>query len=264
MENSQAATQDIDLDTSISDEMDETQDNEIESGDSGSAPEEKVSFNEQQQVVFNDAIGKKVASQRAAEREAQELRLELQNLKADIPQPKRPELPDAPDPMDDDFEQKLKIREAALEERVRFDVQQDADTKFQEQEQAKAQNEAGAKLNVVATAYAEKAKVLGISDEALKAAGNVLKTTGISNELTLHILKDDKGPAITKYLADNPVVLDSMQGMTNMQAAIFIETKVKPIAGSLKQTTNAPHPSEILQGGGTPPTDRGPKGATFE
>ena len=87
---------------------------------------------------------------------------------------------------------------------------------------------------------------------------------GISDDVTLHILNDDKGPMITKYLAQNPLALDELHGMSPMQAAIHIENVVKPSAVSSKNTTNAPPPSTNLDGGGSPPSERGPKGAKFE
>jgi hypothetical protein len=266
MENNEAATQEIETETPAIETADvaEPQGSEDVSSDTGSAPEEdKVTFDERQQAKFDEVVGSKVAKQRAAEREAEELRRKLEEVSANIPQPERPTIPEI-DPYSDTLEEDLKARDEAVHRQAEFDATQRANEQVQQQTLRQQQEQQVAQLQTIATTYAERAKILGVKPEELQVAADKLQQQGISDELTVHLLNDDKGPAITKYLADNPLALDAMRGMTSMQAAIHIETNVKPIAGASKKTTNAPPPSQLIEGGGTPPAQRGPKDTTYD
>lgn len=238
---------------------DEQPDGEV--SDSASE-EEKVVFDERQQAKVNDLIGQKVKATRTVERENAELQRQLAETQAKIPQQERPNIPDLPDPFDDGFDTKLKEREAAVVKQAEFDANKRAQEASDERQNQQVMQQQQAKLTEVITTYAGRAKGLGISNDELKIAGDTLQQQGISGDLTVHILQDEKGPAITTFLANNPLALDEMRGMNSMQAAVHIETKIKPKVGGRKATT-APSPAETLNGGGTPPSERGPKGATF-
>ena len=88
--------QDEPLETEDQEEREETPDPDSESAtDSGnSAHEKQVEFTEEQQKVFNDAVGKKVFKLREKERESEALRRRLEELEARIPQQGRPQVPD--------------------------------------------------------------------------------------------------------------------------------------------------------------------------
>jgi len=92
--------QDEPLETEDQEEREETPDTDYESAtDSGnSAHEKQVEFTEEQQKVFNDAVGKKVFKLREKERESEALRRRLEELEARIPQQGRPQVPESPDP----------------------------------------------------------------------------------------------------------------------------------------------------------------------
>lgn len=223
----------------------------------------KVTFDEGQQAVFNQAIEKKVHKQREAERETERLRIELEETKAKIPQESRPAIPDLPDdPFADDYKQQIVARDTAIADAAAFDAREGEAKRLADHQQQEVQKTQVAQLQQVVGEYTKRAGTLGISDAELKAASDVVNMHGISNDLTAHILMDEKGPAITKHLAENPLLIDEVRGMNPMQAAVFIETKVKPsISG--KSSTAAPDPATTLNGGGSPPGERGPKGSTF-
>lgn len=225
---------------------------------------EKVVFTPEQQEVFDKAIGKKVGATRAAERATEELRAQLADAQAKIPVEQRPDVPETPDPYAENYSDQVATRDKAIADRAAFDAKQTVieDQKV-EKEQAALNAQVAAVQTVVAT-YTERATELGITPEDLGAASKVVNAQGVSDDVALYILGDDKGPAITTYLAQNPLALDALHGMTSMQAAIHLENVVKPAAVSSKNTTNAPPPSTNLDGGGSPPSERGPKGATFE
>lgn len=222
----------------------------------GENQEIKTEFTEEQQAVFNDVIGKKTLKHRQKERELQEqneaLQKQLSDTQAQLPQQTRPEDPAAIDPFDDDLESKTAIRDSVIREQARFDAetayrqQQDAHSaqlKQQQDQQAYAKS---------AQAFIERASKLGVSQQELQAAGNTVVQFGLDQTVQQHILLDDQGPLITKYLADNPQEMLSLNGLTPVQAGIFIETQIKQkaIASGTKQPPSAPDPANHLKGGG--------------
>lgn len=238
--------------------------------DSALAPEEnedqkpKVTFDPDQQAVFDNAIGKKTAAQRSAERETEQLRQELADAKAKLPQATRPEVPPIPDDaFADDFQQQMDDRDKVIADAAAFDARADEAERLENSRQEEAKTAQVAQLQKVVSDYDGRAKTLGISEADLKTAADVVNAHGINNQLVGHILMDEQGPAITKHLAENPAMLDAVSKLTPMQAAVFIEQKVKPSLSG-KATSAAPNPATTLNGGGSPPSERGPTGATFE
>jgi hypothetical protein len=86
---------------------------------------------------------------------------------------------------------------------------------------------------------------------------------GIGNDLAQHILHDDQGPAVTVYLADNPLELEKLMGMNVLRAAAYIESTIKPAARKPPPPV-VPAPVESVKGSGYPEAERGPKGAIYE
>jgi hypothetical protein len=244
------------------DQFDEDQFDKDQFGDDQPA-KDKVTFDENQQQVFDDAIGKKVKATRVAERRADELAKELEELKAKVPVEERPVVPELPDQFADDYQEKMQERDKAVADAAAFDARQTVNSERQEAVQREQHEEQIKTLKGVVETYTDRAKDMGISDVDLKASSDVIGEHGIDNSLAAHILKDDKGPAITVHLAKNPLVLEELRTMSPMQAAIHLENVVKPKL-SLKKNTETPKPATTFEGGGSPPSERGPKGATFE
>ncbi len=218
----------------------------------------------QQQFINEKIVGPKVAKQREAERAAEELRAENERLKQQLPMETRPEVPDMPDQYADDYEKQVQARDQAIQDQIRYDERQRAQA---ERDQAmlldQYQKDIDAQ-NARIAEYANRSKDLGVEPEQLQAAGKIVGASGIGAELTNHIIADKHGPAITKYLADNPVELNEIVGMTPMQAAIHIETNIKPgITKKLSSTEAPPPPTETLKGGAVSHKG-GPDGAIYE
>lgn len=247
---------------------------EAEEVDAGSAPAtaeqraKQVVFTEEQQQVFNKAIAEKVRKQRDAEREAERLRKELEEIKAKVPQQARPVVPDLPDAYalsEAEFRERVRQREQAIAEAARWDAQQkllDEQRQLREQELQRQQQEV--LTNTVKT-YTERAIQLGVKPEELQVAGNTVAQFGIDDSLTQFILNDDHGPLLTKYLAANLLELEELRSLPPTVAAVRLATTIKPKLAAMKpRTTSAPDPLEIPRGSGAAPRPRGPKGATFE
>lgn len=221
-------------------------------------------FTPEQQVIFDNAIGKKVGATRAAERRAESLEAELAEVRANVPVEQRPAIPPMPDQFADDFDEKTKTRDKAIADASAYDTRQETRATQKTEQTQRAANERQQAATTAINTYTDRATALGITPDELAKSGDAVAAYGINDAVVLHILGDEKGPALTKYLAENPIAMDKLNGLTPMQAAVHIENVVKPAALKMKKTTNAPPPSTNLEGGGSPPSERGPKNATFE
>ena len=253
---------------------DQVEDDESDDSDTESAPasgdnhEKTIKFDAEQQKIFEDAIAKKVFKQREAEREAGRLRRELEEVKARLPQQSRPMIPETPDPFaysDQEYRQRMAYRDQALVQAAHWDQQQNG---LQYQEQVR-QNDLARKqqevmVNNIKT-YSDRAIKLGMKPEELQAAGNKVSQFGIDDSLVRHILNDDQGPLITKYLSQNLQELEDLSEMNPMDAAVRISTVIKSRLAALRPRLNkAPDPLQRMSGSGKTPKQSGPRGATFD
>lgn len=225
--------------------------------DTGENQEQKVTFDERQQKVVDDIIGKKTFKVREAERENERLQNELAEARKQIPQEQRPDVPTMPSSFDfdsdEEFNQAVASRDKAIADAARFDGRQtyaNEQLERQQQEAQKADNDA---LQAQVDTYAGRATKLGVKTEDLQAAGNVVAGYGIDDSVVRHILKDEQGPLITTYLAANPVEMETIRSLDPISAGVYLSTIVKQKAEALKpKLTSAPDPVETLRGGGIP------------
>lgn len=224
----------------------------------------------EQQEVFDAAIAKKVGKQREAERLAEEerqKRVELEQRLAALEAPVRPDIPKVPDRYDynsdQEFAQAVQHRDALIAQAVRWDANQAYAKQQREQAELDAQRRQQQQLAEAAQTYDKKAEVLGITPQELQQAGAALVQFGIPDNLAGRILRDDRGPEITTYLAKNVVELDALVRMDPMDAAVHLETVIKPKAKRVAPTPPPPPPSSP-GGAGFPEGQRGPAGAIYE
>lgn len=231
---------------------------------SESAPE-KVTFNEAQQKLVDDIAAKKTFKIREAERVADGLRQELAAAQAKIPKEVRPNIPDMPDEFADNRDDLIANRDEAIRQGAIFDNNQANLVRQKEADSVKVEQDRQAELNNVFTQYEAQGRKLGVDAQELLAAGTAVGQYGLSDDIVIHIAKDDQGPLITTYLHKNPAALEAIRQLDSLSAAAYIETQIKPQAAALgnKQPT-APDPVETLNGSGMAPQERGPKGATYE
>jgi len=227
--------------------------------------QEKITFSEPQQKILNDAVGKKAFEVREQKRENEVLKQQLEDAKANVPQQTRPDVPEMPDQFEDNFNERMALRDKAIADAAAFDsakvVRQQQQQAVVQQQQAQ-QQEAYAKS---ANDYIERATKLGVSQQELQVASQSVVNFGLDLQLQQHILLDDQGPLIATYLAANQQEMLALSTMTPMQAAVMIESQIKPkaIASGKRPPPEAPDPAEHLTGGGQPPKQKGPKGAKY-
>jgi len=254
-------------DTQEAEDQDEGLDSES-SPESGEPQKQKVVFSEEQQRIFDQAIAEKTLKFREAERKAQALEREREELLQRMPKEERPQVPEMPDPFaitDEEYKRAVIERDEQLKKAAAFDAQQrylqEQQMQLAEEEQRKQQEAFNSKIET----YATRATQMGIKPEELQVAGATVSNFGIQNDLVNFIIEDDQGPLITKYLSQNLMELEAIRSLSPMEAAIKIATDIKPKVAALKPKVNqAPEPVETPQGAGISPKPKGPKGATFE
>ena len=231
------------------------------------ATEESTETNpaeENTQDGVQKVINKKHFEMKEAERRAEALAQENAQLRQQLPQAQRPQVPQVPDPYDDDFEAKTAARDQAIGEQNQYDWQMQQQQYQQQVAQQQHQQAEAATLHKSVTTYTDRSEKLGVSAAELQEAGNTVAQYGIPDQITQHILDDDQGPLITKYLAQHPQEIEKMRGMPLIHAGIHISNVIKPLAAGMQRTSNAPAPVDSLAGGGAPKPELSPKGATFE
>lgn len=248
----------------------EAQDQESEAEASEDSPEEKVTFSDAQQSIFNREMNKKVAQKGEVDRKLDETQRELADLRAAQPKPKAPTIP--PVPSLDDFitdpqgyEKAVQERDEAIAASTRFDEQ----TKAHQDEQARQANEQQ-QVQIKETrksieSYEVNSDSFGIAKDQRLQEAALVGGAMTRPEVALFIINDPHGPLITNHLANNPLELDKLVQMSTPEAAIYIATEIKPKLKGAKKGTKAPKPADIIKGQGAgdnkfPHT----KGAKFE
>ena len=221
---------------------------------------------EKANAAFNKQYGEKKQLERdlAAQREEN---AKFQQAERDRQAAQVGNIPPMPDSFDEDFDAKVQQRDEAIIAQANYNAQNNA---YLQQEQLSQQQAAQAqqvKVHESMASYSQKATELGIKQEELQAAGNVVANYGLSQDLIMHILGDSDGPLITKHLAANPLDGHQLASMSPFAVGQFLDN-IKTKASALKpKTSSTPSPATNLQGNGVDPEAGKYKyldGATFE
>lgn len=220
------------------------------------------------QEAVNKRIAEKHRGMKDAERAqvaAEKQRDDLQRQLDEANKKPAPVIPDAPDQFDDNFATLQANRELAIQQKAQFDHEQQLLTDSANRAAQAAVDKKNQEAETTRLGFVDRTKELGIDINTIDVAGKTLTSFGIGDELGSYLMKDADGPLIVNYLANNLQHLESVAGMSPMDAAVFIQTTVRPEAQKLKpKQTEAPDPAVILTGNGQPAKDLGPSGATYE
>lgn len=188
---------------------------------------------------------------------------EIARLKAQIPENLKPVIPPLPDPYDDDYDIRIAERENAIKQLAIYEAQESVrQAEIEARNRTELEKRQSALINAV-NAYTERAKSLDIGENELQVAGKTVAAYGINEQVAEFILHDDKGPAITAFLAKNPSELELIAKLNPLQAAIHISNNIKGKL-SIVRSVDLPDPPETLNGGGVTKSERGPRGAKYE
>ena len=211
---------------------------------------------------YKKAIDNQHKKYRNEERRANALQVELDELKASIPEVVRPVIPEIPDPYEDDFDAKMAARDKAVQDSAAFDVSQRIQRDNEQAAIAQTQEQQRIETQKREQVFTERATTAGISEnEVTTSIQTVAAYGGVGVDLANHMMDSDQGPAIISHLAKNPDQIIALQGMTALQGAVYVNSVLVP---KLSTASNTPPPVDSLGGGGAPPEQKGPKGATFE
>jgi len=205
----------------------------------------------------NDAFNKQYGEKKQLERELkvqQEENARFQEAERARQAALVGNIPDMPDPYDDDFDEKSRERDAAIIAKANFDAQnQNYQAQLQQQQQQTAQAQQ-AKAQELQTAFTANAKKVGATDDEFNSVIKTLNVGGITREAADAIMSlGEDGYFIAKHLAANPAEAHEFNTMNPILAgAKLVELRQK--AGALKpRISNTPNPGDNLQGRGADP-----------
>ena len=236
-------------------------------------PEETVEKQEEKifdQESANKAFIKNKQKLNEERAEKQRLAKEKADLEAELAKFKntgRPNIPEIPDPYDDDYEDKVKIRDEAIASAAAYDLNKaNIEKEHQTQAELAAKNAQEADQKLL-NDYAENVKNAGIDDAEMIKRETVVASYIQDRELSRHIMSLEDAPHIVSFLAANPTEAEKLSNMNPINAGVYIATNVLPNAQKLKpETTKTPEPLDIPSGKGakTPdPNDKYMSGGEF-
>ena len=195
--------------------------------------------------------------ERGRKREAEEAKRQLAEMQAAQPKPQAPIVPEMPNPDDfygdpNGFNTAMQSRDEAIANRASYDAQANYERNMQEQQRQVQVNEQRQQEAKTIDTYAANAEKLGINGEQLQQDAGIVSQAIRSPELESHILADAQGPLVVNYLARNVMELDTIQSMSPIQAALYVDNVIKPKLSSTRKETNTPRPPEIVEGGAAP------------
>ncbi len=187
------------------------------------------------------------------------------DLRSKIPEVKAPVIPPVPDSFDPEYEEKMRARDGALRDLALYEARTAEEKRNQEtlvQEQIASYQRF---LSESTEKYRKNAVKQGLSLEEVDRVGTALVNTGsIGQDLALHLLQDELGPSIVKYLAGNASQAAKIGQMSPLAAAAYIERAIKPVVRKQgrRQKSTAPEPATSVRGSGPSVNDRSKKYGT--
>ena len=217
---------------------------------------------------FKKAIDKQHRKYREEQRARQALEVRLKEFESkQAPAVESVTVPPLPDSWDEDYEQKMRDRDAAMVRRANADYNFQRDKEQQATAQQKADRESYENQQAQQTKFVDAGKKLGVDSDSLAKAENTLVQAGVRGHLAAEILDDTDGPLIALYLEANPMEMYDLVDIHNANPTKGGEflSGIKAKAASLrKKSSNAPPPADRLDGKAAAKKDRGPSGATYD
>lgn len=232
------------------------------------APSEQTASPAPEEDESQKVIARYAFEARVAERKAKDLEHRLQTLEAKSTQTAKPEVPPMPDPLsmtESQFREHAQKRDDALVRNAQWEAEQRQHNLMAQQAEQERQRQQQEATRKAVETYTARSVQLGLKQDELQHAGNMVAQFGIDLNLADMILHDEQGPLITKYLAQNLMELDEINRLPIAQAALRIGTVVKQKAAALKpRVSAAPDPIKPIGGGNLPHKELGPEGASYD
>ena len=237
------------------DPVEETEDHSEENesdGDDESEESEKVKPKKDGYVEITDPKVKARVDQLSREkheairkaqadaRRADTLARELEELRRPAP-PKEVPPPNA-DPITDPelFARQQQERDKYIREQTKYDS--DAEARTQAKQQAEVQ-----KRSEMVNGYLANMERLKLNPQVLAKAAETCAKYGVDDNhpLVEDLLEDSDGPAIVKYLADNPEHLSEIANLKPTKALAYIEREIRAKLNVKPQSKAPPPPTKV-------------------
>lgn len=148
------------------------------------------------------------------------------------------EIPEIPNPQEEDFEEKLKLREEAIVKNAHLQREREIESR-RSQEETKG----------IVESYFNKGAELGIERSQLEQAGQKVLSIGLDDSVAEMIMKDPEGALIIKALSEDPATLNAMRGLSPAEMSVKIYTEVKPRCSiSSDKISKTPDPVDVGSG----------------
>ena len=266
-----AESADIELDDGFEldqEEIEETEGEESEQSEADLAtdsPDEGEENTESGQEAVQKAINRQHRKFREEERKRQEIEKELERAREQLQkfQPTDVVIPPVPDPFDDDYDQKIRARDEAIQRKAEQDARKSSDAEREAQAQRERQRQELERSQKLNDSFLSNAKKLKVDERGLQSAQEVIIEYGVSPQIATTILEDADGPLIALHLAENLLELDDLVNADPFKAGMKWRD-VKAKVSAKRKSSVAPKPATRLEGRGAPEKEEGPDGATYE
>ena len=209
------------------------------------------------------AINKKHFQFKEEQRRANSLQNELDSIKQTQEQEQlnqqAPAIPSIPDryefDSDEEFNREIATRDAAIRQSAEFESQKKMYQNQQQAQQAQAQAEQQRVASEIVAKFNTNAAAQGISMDEVSKISETLGMAGLSAnpELAAHIMSQEDGPVMAKYLAANPLEMESLLQANPYQVGTVLSSVSQKAAALKPKQSQAPDPVGTLSGNGANP-----------
>lgn len=206
-------------------------------------------------IVNQDSVNKKINKLTLEKHEERRKRKALQqqindlNAKLSAHDEKAVVVPPMPDPFDDQYEEKIRLREQALSEKAKQDAKKELETQRIEQQKNQAQEQQVQEAQKLAQKMYQGAESYGLKAEEFQKADNIVAGYIQNRDLANFILNQEKAPLIVNELASNAAELEKISKMNPVNAAAYIAANIVPKVASFKPAlSKTPEPIDIPDG----------------
>ena len=214
------------------------------------------------------AINRQHFKYREEQRKREQLQADLEAANKRINELSAPapiDIPPLPDSWDENFQEKMRLRDELILKKAQVDNQAEIERQAQALDSQRRQEEQQRRSQILAEQFNKNAEKIGLDTNELYQAQQALVNYGIGPELATLLLEDNDGPLMTTHLAANPLDLSELVNASPIKAGLLLgEIKSKATAAKPKTTSAAPAPPTKVGGASGSKKDYGPQGAVYE
>lgn len=195
-------------------------------------------------------LDKDTREKRAAQRESEALKKQLQERDSKLSELQKPKIVEAPNvdlAYSDEAEFK-RLNQEHIDSNNRLSEWNANEQARQQSLQADAERaKQERQMN-----FLSRSQRAGLEENEIYAAANVAQNV-LSEDVETHLMEHEYGPQILRQLAGNPLELQALASLSSIQAGVKLNEMAQAFQRNL--TTNAPPPDDPLNGSGVSSKD---------